>query len=122
MFRLTLEGLEQDVMEPSSYALQNLPLPLLERADELLVTSSEFDPNAERVFDDLLRSILLLRRRTLHKNNEQMRFLQENAQEAGDIKATEFQQVMVQNILTLQRLDKALAPGRSPSNYLPTAQ
>lgn len=122
MFRLTLEGLEQDVMEPSSYALQNLPLPLLERADELLVTSEEFDPNAERVFDDLLRSILLLRRRTLHKNNEQMRFLQENAQEAGDIKATEFQQVMVQNILTLQRLDKALAPGRSLSNHLPTAQ
>ena len=122
MFRLTLEGLEQDVMEPSSYALQNLPLPLLERADELLVTSEEYDPNAERVFDDLLRSILLLRRRTLHKNNEQMRFLQENAQEAGDIKASEFQQVMLQNILTLQRLDKALAPGRSLSNHLPTAQ
>lgn len=122
MFRLTLEGLEQDLMEPSSYALQNLPLPLLERADELLVTSGEFDPNAERVFDDLLRSILLLRRRTLHKNNEQMRFLQEDAQEAGDLKASEYQQVMLQNILTLQRLDKALAPGRSLSGNLPTAQ
>ena len=118
MFRLALEGLEQDVLEPSSYALQNLPLPLLERADELLVTSEEFDPNAERVFDDLLRSILLLRRRTLRKHNEQMRFLQEDAQVAGDLKASEYQQVMMQNIVTLQRLDKALAPGRS----LPTAQ
>ncbi|MCL5429680.1 MAG: DNA primase [Chloroflexi bacterium] len=118
MFRLSLEALEQDVLEPSSYALQNLPLPLLDRADELLVTSGELDPNAERVFDDLLRSILLLRRRTLRKNNEQMRFLQEDAQEAGDLKASEYQQVMLQNIVTLQRLDRALAPGRN----LPTAQ
>lgn len=118
MFRLVLEGLEQDLLEPSSYALQNLPLPLLDRADELLVTSKEFDPNTERVFEDLLRSILLLRRRNLRKNNEQMRFLQEDAQEAGDLKASEYQQVMLQNIVTLQRLDKALAPGRS----LPTAQ
>jgi len=122
MFRLAIEGLEQDVLEPSSYALQNLPLPLLERADELLVTSEEFDPNAERVFEDLLRSVLLLRRRTLHKNNEQMRFLQEDAQEAGDLKASEYQQVMLQNIVTLQRLDKALAPGRSLQSNLPTAQ
>jgi hypothetical protein len=117
MFRLAIEGLEQDLLEPSSYALQNLPLPLLERADELLESSEEYDPNTERVFEDLLRSILLLRRRNLRKNNEQMRFLQEDAQIAGDLKASEYQQVMLQNIINLQRLDKALAPGRS----LPTA-
>jgi DNA primase len=122
MFRLALEGLEQDLLEPSSYALQNLPLPLLDRADELLITSEEFDPNTERVFEDLLRSVLLLRRRTLRKNNEQMRFLQEDAQLAGDLKASEYQQVMLQNVVTLQRLDRALAPGRPLQNNLPTAQ
>lgn len=118
MFRLSLEALEQDLLEPSSYALQNLPLPLVERADELLVTSKELDPNAERVFEDLLRSILLLRRRNMQKTNEQMRFLQESAQEEGDLKASEYAQVMVQNTLTLQRLDKALAFKR----HLPVAQ
>jgi len=118
MFRLSLEALEQDLLEPSSYTLQNLPLPLLDRADELLVNSKELDPNTERVFEDLLRGILQLRRRTLRKTNEQMRFLQETAQEEGDLKASEFAQVMIQNTLTLQRLDKALAFGRN----LPTAQ
>ncbi len=118
MFRLSLESLEQDLVEPSSYTLQNLPLPLLDRADELLVTSTELDPNAERVFEDLLRSILMLRRRNLHRTNEQMRFLQETAQEEGDLKASDYAQVMVQNALTMQRLDKALAFGRD----LPTAQ
>jgi len=120
MFRLSLEALEQDVLEPSSYALQNLPLPLLDRADELLVSSGKLDPNAERVFEDLLRTFLLLRRRNLHKTNEQMRFLQEEAQQEGDLKASEYQQVMVQNTQTLQRLDKALAYG--PNRNLPRAE
>jgi hypothetical protein len=66
----------------------------------------------------LLRSILLLRRRHLRQNNEQMRYLQETAQEEGDLKASEYAKVMVQNTQTLQRLDKALAFGRN----LPTAQ
>jgi DNA primase len=113
MFRLSLESLDQDQQEPSSYALQNLPLPLLDRADELLVRSEKLDPNEERVFDDLLRTLLLLRRRNLHKDNEQMRFLQEEAQQEGDLRASEYQQVMVQNTQTLQRLDKALAPNRN---------
>ncbi|MBX3048587.1 MAG: DNA primase [Anaerolineales bacterium] len=112
MFRLSLESLEQDLLEPSSYALQNLPLPLLDRADEMLMNSQEMDPNAERVFEDLLRSILMLRRRNLYATNEQMRYLQAAAQEEGDLKASEYAQVMLQNTLTLQRLDKALAGDR----------
>lgn len=117
MFRLSLEGLNQDLVEPSSYALQSLPFLLIDRADELLKTSKELDPNEERVFEDLLRSILLLRRRHLRQNNEQMRYLQETAQEEGDLKASEYAKVMIQNTQTLQRLDKALAFGRN----LPTA-
>jgi hypothetical protein len=117
MLRLSLEALEQDTLEPSSYALQNLPLPLLDQADELLANSKALDPSEERVFEDLLRTFLILRRRNLHKTNEQMRFLQENAQEEGDLKASEYQQVMVQNTLVMQKLDKALG-GRA----LPTAR
>ena len=110
MLRLSLEALNQDLVEPASYTLQNLPLPLLDQADQLLSNSEELDPNTERVFEDLLRTSLILRRRMLRKTNEQMRFLQENAQQEGDLKAREFQQVMVQNTQTLQRLDKALGP------------
>jgi DNA primase len=120
MFRLSLEALEQDALEPSSYALQNLPLPLLDRADELLVSSQKLDPNAERVFEDLLRTFLLLRRRNLHRSNEQMRFLQEEAQQEGDLKASEYMQVMVQNTQILRRLDKALS--QDPARNLPRAE
>lgn len=124
MFRLSREALDQDQQEPYSYALQNLPLPLLDRAEELLVRSEKLDPGADKVFEDLLRTVLILRRRTLHKNNEQMRFLQQEAQQEGDLKASEYQQVMVQNTLTLQRLDKALATGpkRELTQRLPRAE
>jgi DNA primase len=120
MFRLALDSLKQDLMEPSHYALHNLPLPLLDRADEILVGTEKLDPRTERVFQDLLRTILSLRKRHLQKNNAQMRYLQESAQEEGDSKASEYQPVMVQNNLTLQRLDKAL--GRYTSRALTTAR
>jgi len=108
MFRLSLDALEQNSLEPAHYAMDKLPLPLIERADELLLSSQSLDPSGERVFEDLLRTILLLRRRNLHQTNEQMRFLQENAQEDGDLRASEYQQVMVQNTQAMLRLDKAL--------------
>ncbi|QYK50951.1 MAG: DNA primase [Anaerolineales bacterium] len=119
MFRLSREALDQDVQEPYSYALQNLPMPLLDRAEEILIRSEKLDPEDDKVFEDLLRTFLLLRRRLLRKSNEQMRYLQQTAQQEGDLKASEYQQVMIQNTLTLQRLDKALATG--PKRSLPRA-
>jgi DNA primase len=109
MFRLSLEALEQNSIEPLDYALHNLPMPLIDRAYELLLHSQELDPNQERVFEDLMRTILALRKRKLQQSNEQMRFLQETAQEEGDLRASEYQPVMLQNTQSLQHLDKALA-------------
>lgn len=119
MFRLSREALDQDVQEPYSYALQNLPMPLLDRAEEILLRTEKLDPEDDKVFEDLLRTFLLLRRRLLRKSNEQMRYLQQTAQQEGDLKASEYQQVMIQNTLTLQRLDKALAT--SPKRSVPRA-
>ncbi|MQC26433.1 MAG: DNA primase [Chloroflexi bacterium] len=109
MFRLSLDALKQDAIEPRDYALYNLPLPLIDRADELLRHSHELDPNQERVFEDLMRTLILLRKRNMKQRVEQMRFLQEQAQEEGDLRASEYQPVMVQNMQVMQRLDKALA-------------
>jgi DNA primase len=109
MFRLSLEALDQDSLEPSDFALENLPLPLIARADELLVNSQELDPSGSRVFEDLLRTILTLRGRRMYQSIEQIRFLQESAQEEGNLKASEYLEVMVKNTQSLQRLDKAMA-------------
>jgi len=108
MFRMSLESLEQHRLEPANFALENLPLPLVDRAYELLNDNQSLDPRGERVFEDLLRTILQIRRRRTTRSSEQIRFLQEGAQEDGDAKAGEYTQVMVKNTKTLQLLDKAL--------------
>ncbi len=124
MFRLSREGLEQNEQEPYSYALQNLPMTLLDRMEEILKQSATLDPADDKVFEDLLRTFLLLRRRTLRKSNEQMRYLQQQAQQEGDLKASEYQPLMIQNTQTLLRLDQALANGPkrgTPQGRLPRA-
>ena len=108
MFRLSLEALDQQGLEPANFALENLPLPLVDRAFELLNENQSLDPEGERVFEDLLRTILQIRRRRTKRSSEQIRYLQEGAQEDGDRKAGEYTEVMVQNTRALQRLDKAL--------------
>lgn len=108
MFRLALEALEQDHLEPLNYALDNLPLPLIELADSMLMSSQELDTNQERVFEDLLRAILALRRKNLHQSNDQLRYLQQEAQEQGDLKASQYQQALMTNITILGQLDQAI--------------
>ncbi|KAA3642177.1 MAG: DNA primase [Chloroflexi bacterium] len=108
MFRVALEAIDQDYLEPLNFALENLPLPLGETVDEILVQTEELDPNEERVLEDLLRTILHMRKTSLRQNNDQLRFLQAEAQEGGDLKASQYQQTMVSNINTLQQLDRAM--------------
>lgn len=124
MFRLSREALDQNEQEPYSYALQQLPMSLLDRMEEILSHSASLDTEDDKVFEDLLRTFLLLRRRLLRKSNEQMRYLQQQAQQEGDLKASEYQQLMIQNTQTLRRLDQALANGPKrglPQGRLPRA-
>ena len=108
MFRLSLEALDQNILEPADYALDNLPLPLIDRAFELLKDSQELDPTGERVFEDLLRTILTMRKRKMQRSLDQIRYMQQNAQEEGDDRASEYQEVMVKSTKLRDRLDRAM--------------
>ena len=108
ILRLVESSLEQDHAEPLHFVLNGLSLPLMELADRLLVETEKLDPNEDRVLDDLVRTLLDLRRRNLHQHMDHMRFLMEEAQESGDLRATEYLQTMKHYIETRDRLDRAL--------------
>lgn len=108
IFRLIEESLRQDQAEPLNYVLNNLSLPLMDLVDQLLVRTEKLDPNENRVLEDLVRTLIELRKRRLHQQLEHIRFLIEEAQESGDRRAAEYQQVMVNFISTRVRLDQAL--------------
>lgn len=107
IFRLITESLEQEQAEPVHYVLAQLPLDLMERADRLLGQTDKLDTNEERVLRDLLRALLDLRRRNLSQSIEQLRYLMEDDQEEGDLKARQYQKIMSQHIQDRARLDRA---------------
>jgi DNA primase len=108
LVRLIEESLEQDHAEPLIYVLNGLSLPLMELADRLLIYTEKLDPNDERVLDDLVRALLVLRRQHLHQHIDHLRFLMQEAQERGDLQAREYQQTIRQYTQARSRLDRAI--------------
>jgi DNA primase len=106
--RLILKSLEQERAEPVHDVLANLPLSLMDRADDLLAATEKTDPHDSKVLEDLLRTILDLRRRRLNESINQVRHLMEEAKESGDIKAAEYIKIVSQHTRTMERLDRAL--------------
>ena len=107
ILRLLQESIAQDTAEPLQYVMNNLSLPMMEVADDLLARTEKLDPNDERVLSDLLRALLDLRSRNLRQDIEYLRHLMEDAQGQGDLSAEQYGQAMVQHAIALQRLDQA---------------
>lgn len=108
LFHLINESLHQDYVEPLNFALVNLPMPLMDFTESILERTEELNLQEERVLEELIRSILNLRKRNLQAYNNQLRFLQEEAQEQGDDELREYLKKTAINIETLKRLDAAL--------------
>jgi len=111
------QSVDQDVSEPLDFVFNNLSLPMMELADNLLAQTAELDPNDDRVLEDLMRGLLDLRNRNLHQDIEYQRYLIEESQEKGNLRITQFGQTMVQLSEAKRRIDKALEryTGRSTS-------
>ncbi len=108
ILQLVQESLRQDISEPLHSVLNSMSLPLMDLADELLVRTQKIDPSDDRVLEDLLRALLDLRRRNLRQHIDHYRYLIEEAQQQGDLRASEYGQMMMQFTQTHDRLDRAL--------------
>jgi DNA primase len=108
IFRMVQESLNQDMAEPLTYMINHFDLSTMERVDELLKQTEELNSNQDKVLEDLLRGVLELRRRSLRQNIEYMRFLMEDAQEQGDLTASQYLKTMVQHSAALKRINEAL--------------
>ena len=105
-------SLDQDRLNPVSFALDHIPFPLLEKAEQILEKSEKINPQQEHILGDVLRTVLRLREARLQTSNNQIRFLMEEAQESNPDEISQYNYTIQQNTLTLLRIHKALA---SPS-------
>jgi DNA primase len=107
LFRLVRQSLEQDECDSCDYLRQNLPASLENLVDELASSLGELDPLDERLIEDLFRAVVRIRRTVMNENINQLRFLQEDAQQSGDMRLASYREMVQQYSTLLRNLDQA---------------
>ena len=107
LFGLIHDAVEQDQSEHRDFVIESLPESLRGLSHELLVQTEKLDPVDEKILEELLRGAIKLRRVTAGENLNQLRFLQEDAQQTGDLRAASYQDLVLQHTRLLRDLDQA---------------
>jgi DNA primase len=107
LFGLIREAVEQDQTEHHEFVVEALPESLRGLSRELLAQTDKLDPLEEKLLEELLRGVIKLRRVATGENLNQLRFLQEEAQQAGDLRAGSYQELVFQHTHLLRDLDQA---------------
>ncbi len=109
LFRLVRQSIEQDADEADQYLRQNLPQALGALADELAAQVGELNPVDDRLLEDLFRGVVKIRHMALNESVNQLRFLQEEAQQSGqdDLRAASYREMVQQYTMLLRSLDQA---------------
>ena len=74
---------------------------------ELLAQTEKLDLVDEKILEEILRGAIKLRRVTAGENLNQLRFLQEDAQQIGDLRAASYQELVLKHTRLLRDLDQA---------------
>ncbi len=116
ILQLFQDSVAQDMAEPLNYVMNKLSLPLMEMADSLLEHTARLDPTDERVLEDLMRGLLLLRLSRLNQALEYHRFSMLEAQENGQPGLSQESQTVVQLAKVRHAIDQAISQYTSRSN------
>ncbi|MEP0804774.1 MAG: DNA primase [Chloroflexota bacterium] len=107
LFGLVREAVEQYKTEHHKFVVQALPESLAARSAELVKQTAEVEKREEKLLEELLRGVIKLRRQAAGENLNQLRFLQEEAHQSGDLRASSYMQLVLQHTRLLRELDEA---------------
>ncbi len=107
LFGLIRESVEQYKTEHHEFVVDALPETLQARSLELIKETEKVERLEEKLMEELLRGVIKLRRVAAGENLNQLRFLQEEAQQGDDLRATSYQELALQNTRLLRDLDQA---------------
>ncbi len=116
LLNATMQAIDQDQLNPVSFALDHIPFQLLEKAEAILEKSEKINPKQENILEDVLRTILRMREAQLRDSNNQIRFLLEDAHENNKNEISQYNYTIQQNIQTLLKIHKALASPTTHTN------
>jgi DNA primase len=107
LFGLIHDAVEQDQTEHRDFVIESLPESLRGLSSELLAQTEKLDSLDEKLLEEILRGAIKLRRVTAGENLNQLRFLQEDAQQIGDLRAASYQDLVLKHTRLLRDLDQA---------------
>ena len=107
IFRLIKQSIQQGESEPLNFVLNFLPEEMMNTADQILEHTEDINYDHERILEDVLRTLIRSRLQSVNQQLDYLRYVQEDLQTAGDLKASEYQSTMNQYAELLGRLHKA---------------
>ena len=107
MFGLIRESVEQDKTEHHEFVVESVPVSLQSLLQELDTQAEKFERMEEKLLEELLRGVIKLRRVAAGENLNQLRYLQEEAQQVGDLRAASYQNLVLKHTRLLHDLDQA---------------
>jgi DNA primase len=107
LLQLLFQSLDQTDIEPLDFVLNHIADPLMKITDDILKQTQDVDSNGGDILNDVLRALLMLRENQISQQLDHLRFLQETAQQDGDLKASEYQDTMLQYVIMRGRLHRA---------------
>ncbi|HAV76172.1 MAG TPA: DNA primase [Anaerolineae bacterium] len=107
LFGLIRESVEQYKSEHYDFVLDAIPDSLEARSEELVKQTEKLEKRDEKLLEELLRSVIKLRRVAAGENLNQLRFLQEEAHQGGDLRASTYTDLVLQHTRLLRDLDMA---------------
>lgn len=107
LFGLIRESVEQYKTEHHEFVVEALPEALEARSDELVRQAEELEKREGKLLEELLRGVIKLRRVAAGEHLNQLRFLQEEAHQDGDLRASSYMELVLQHTRLLRELDAA---------------
>ena len=107
MFRLIRESVEQDNAEHHDFVMNSIPETLQGLSRDLIAQTEKMERLDEKLLEELLRGIIKMRKVAAGENINQLRFLQEEAYQSGDWRASSYHDLVLQNTKLLRDLDQA---------------
>ena len=107
LFGLIRESVEQDKTEHHAFVAASLPDSLQGLSHDLLEQTEKLERAEGKLLEELLRSVIKLRRVAAGENLNQLRFLQEEAHHEGDLRATSYTDLVLKHTKLLRDLDQA---------------
>lgn len=107
-FRVIRQSLEQVQSDHHPFVTDQIPEDLLGLAKDLLSQTESLDPLDDRLLEELFRSIIKMRRLAVEANFNQLRFIMEDAQQEGDLRVKNYQELSLQYSRLRHNLDRAM--------------